>query len=104
MKACRLIIHGRYKQVDGGRYPSIAKAKEALSLTYDSRPATISVIVYVDEGHEDGTKYYTFAQALREIKRILKDDKDLLRGRKISSISVDDLIEYGSKFYNIWEL
>ena len=48
---------------------------------------------------KSGEKKYTYEQGIKRIKSLLKDDKDLLGGRKLSSLSDDDIIELGFNHY-----
>ncbi len=56
---------------------------------------------YIDEGHVDGIKFYSKEKAIKVIKGILKNDEDILRGRKVKNISEDDILEIGHNFYSI---
>lgn len=56
-------------------------------------------IEYVEREREDGDKMFTHSQAIKRIKNLLKDDDDILNGRKLSDISDDDLIEIGFNHY-----
>jgi hypothetical protein len=58
---------------------------------------------YIDEGHINGTQYYTKEKALKVIKEILTDDKELLRGRDPLKMSDDDLFDVGYNFYRIYQ-
>ena len=59
---------------------------------------------YIDEGHVNGVKYYLEKKAVKVIKEILKEDKELLNGRKIKNMSVDDILEIGHNFYSIYQV
>lgn len=54
---------------------------------------------YTESGRSDGEKSYTRSKAIKRIKSILKDDKDILNGRNLSDISDDDIIEIGFNHY-----
>ena len=64
-----------------------------------SKAANGSLLEYTEYGHSDGEKTYTRSQAIKRIKTILKDDKDILNGRILSEISDDDIIEIGFNHY-----
>lgn len=63
------------------------------------KAANGSLLEYTEYGHSDGEKTYTRSQAIKRIKTILKDDKDILNGRSLSEISDDDIIEIGFNHY-----
>lgn len=58
---------------------------------------------YIEYGHVKGSKKYNRKQALTRIKDLLKNDDDILNGRKINQISDDDLIEIGFNHYGFEE-
>ncbi len=60
--------------------------------------------VYVDEGHVDGTKHYSLDEALREIRRVLKDDIEIRNGLNVEDFSISKLLEIGANHYNIYKL
>lgn len=60
--------------------------------------------VYVDEGHVDCIKHYSLDEALREIRRILKDDDDFCHGLKVEDFSISKLLEIGDNHYRIHKL
>lgn len=42
-KKCRLVLHGSYKEISGGYFPSISKAKEFVKKFWN-RPYTIIIL------------------------------------------------------------
>ena len=60
-------------------------------------------MAYIDEGHSEGTQYYTEKQALKTIKEILAEDEYLLDGRDISKFSESSLFAIGYNFYSIYK-
>lgn len=56
--------------------------------------------LYVDEGHVHGIKYYTESEAIRVIRDIIKEDKDIRVGAE-DKLSDDQILDLGAKWYSI---
>ena len=82
------------------------KSKSAPKKSYSGKPkkakgGKTKEMYFIETGMntKSGEKKYTYEQGIKRIKSLLKDDKDLLGGRKLSSLSDDDIIELGFNHY-----
>ena len=57
--------------------------------------------MYIDQGSTKPGKLYTREEAITLIKSILIQDKELLNGRSVDSMSDDDILEIGHYHYSI---
>tara|TARA_R110002020_G_scaffold193468_15_gene393874 strand:+ start:465 stop:845 length:381 start_codon:yes stop_codon:yes gene_type:complete len=56
---------------------------------------------YIDEGHVDGEKRYTQAEAIEVIRKLVKED-DMFKEIPSEDWSGSELIEMGAKWYHIY--
>tara|TARA_R110000765_G_scaffold206006_1_gene310945 strand:- start:3145 stop:3504 length:360 start_codon:yes stop_codon:yes gene_type:complete len=81
---------------------SISIERDWENMTEVTNPAS-----YRDDGHADGTKYYSYSEAINVIRELVKNDISLLEHYpEYTEGELDDdaLLEIGYKWYSIHEV
>ena len=87
---------------DSSGEPQIKRyLKEAVEVKDFAKGGKTKEMYFIETGMntKSGEKKYTYEQGIKRIKSLLKQDKELLGGRKLSSISDDDIVEIGFNHY-----